>query len=159
MVVADVTTLAVTINSTRMSAAAPKPAGGSVKKQKGRFWQAAPFEDWIKEFLISTLVDDGDSVCELMSNRGVNLGKFQRANVAHYTVIEPVVRPCPLSLFFAFRIWLPPSRTDVLVRGALSTGKEHRGDEEELGQAQTALSRRVCAAGSIHGAQPLFPQH
>jgi hypothetical protein len=58
-----------------MSSAAPK---------KSMWWQAGPFEQWVQEVLISVLVPEGASVCELMCGSGKALGKWQRAKLGQY---------------------------------------------------------------------------
>jgi SAM-dependent methyltransferase len=67
----------------------PQQQSPQASQPKPPWWQAAPFEHWVKELLIGTLVDEGDFVCELMSGRGVDTGKWQRARIAHYTAVEP----------------------------------------------------------------------
>ena len=46
-------------------------------------------EHWVKTLLIQWFVKDGDWVCEVFPGAGLDLGKWQRANVGHYTIIEP----------------------------------------------------------------------
>lgn len=56
----------------------------SASSQKSMWWQAGPFEQWVQEVLISVLVPDGASVCELMCGSGKALGKWQRAKLGQY---------------------------------------------------------------------------
>lgn len=52
--------------------------------KKSMWWQAGPFEQWVQEVLISVLVPEGASVCELMCGSGKALGKWQRAKLGQY---------------------------------------------------------------------------
>ena len=46
-------------------------------------------EHWVKTLLVQWFVKDGDWACEVFPGVGSDLGKWQRANVGQYTVIEP----------------------------------------------------------------------
>ena len=56
----------------------------SASSKKSMWWQAGPFEQWVQEVLISVLVPEGASVCELMCGSGKALGKWQRAKLGQY---------------------------------------------------------------------------
>ena len=59
----------------------------SAPRKKSMWWQAGPFEQWVKEVLISVLVPQGSAVCELMCGSGKDLGKWQRAKPSKYVGI------------------------------------------------------------------------
>jgi len=62
-------------------------ASGGAAKPRSMWWQAGPFEQWVQEVLISVLVPEGASVCELMCGSGKALGKWQRAKLTQYVGI------------------------------------------------------------------------
>jgi len=60
------------------------------KKQstKTPSWQAKGLEEWVKTVLIADILDNGFSVCEIVSHKGLDIGKWTRANISNYLSIE-----------------------------------------------------------------------
>ena len=77
--------------------------------KKSMWWQAGPFEQWVQEVLISVLVPEGASVCELMCGSGKALGKWQRAKLGQYVGVGAC--DCPTRLLTLLSL--------TLARGAL----------------------------------------
>ena len=87
-------------------------SGGA--KPRSMWWQAGPFEQWVQEVLISVLVPEGASVCELMCGSGKALGKWQRAKLTQYVGIgEGTAHSPPVACRAPLNHALNPARSDA----------------------------------------------
>jgi hypothetical protein len=50
--------------------------------------KAFHFENWVREILIQTFVDPGATVCELLCDKGQDIGKLQRAQIRYYIAVD-----------------------------------------------------------------------
>ena len=119
--------------------------------KKSMWWQAGPFEQWVQEVMISVLVPEGASVCELMCGSGKALGKWQRAKLGQYVGVG--ASPPPPCCFFCF--WLLQSDRGAIICSRLCSLTVARllyrppGARNQRSQAAVAKSRGLVSGAVL----------
>jgi len=118
------------------------------------------FDQFIRQTLIDTYVEPGDSVCEVLCGKSADLGKLQRAKVQDYTGIDPM----PASIEEAKKRWQARGESFPAEFVALDLMKHSVKDRVTrefdsiicFGKLQHSFADPVRAVNLIHNIGPIL---